>query len=213
MDQALARKGSKTCGSSDTVGETAELRGDKRALKLNSWDTIRVWWAPVLARGKFHIELLPADFPGDRPEGAAAFVAQVRVALNLRFQNAEDRPRVVFVDRGVGFYNPGHGRITQEFKAALADQGLKAFMGHDASAQPGHLSDLMLHETAVAWVRKYEGQTLPRRPWEETAGDFATRLKRIAAAINEDHDVEGLCRGLPPRIEKLFSRQGGKLSK
>ena len=75
----------------------------------------------------------------------------------------------------------------EEFKAALADHGLKAFMGHDASAQPGHLSDLMFHETAVAWARKQEGQTLPRRPWEETADDFATRLKRIAAAINETH--------------------------
>ena len=156
-EQALARKGSRTWGSADTIHLDAELRGDKRALKTNSWDTRRVWWAPMLTRGKLHVEVLPPDFAGDRPDGAEVFVERLRVGLNRRFPNAEG-PRVVFVDRGAGFYNPGDGQITWQFKAALQRHGLRAFMRDDASVQPGHLADLMLHETAVAWIRRQERQ-------------------------------------------------------
>ena len=59
----------------------------------------------------------------------------------------------MFVDRGKGFYHPGTAAITPEFKAALKTCKFKAFWGGDASAQPGHLQELMLHETAVSWLR------------------------------------------------------------
>ena len=36
--------------------------------------------------------------------------------------------------------------------AALEENNLSAFMGADATRQPGDLKDLMLHETAVAWL-------------------------------------------------------------
>ena len=54
------------------------LRGPKRAVKAKSTDTIRVWFVPVLARGKLHLELLPADFPGETERGAEILVAKVR---------------------------------------------------------------------------------------------------------------------------------------
>ena len=129
------------------------LRGDKRAVKMNSWDTLRVWWDPVLARRKLSVVFLPADFPGDRPEGAATFVAKVRAGLSARFRGAS-KPRTVFVDRGAGFYNAGTGGITHEFKAALADHGLRAFMGDDASQQPGSLWEMMLHKNVKSITRK-----------------------------------------------------------
>ena len=87
------------------------LRGDKRAVKMNSWDTLRVWWAPVLARGKLSVVLLPADFPGDRPEGAEPLVSKVRAVLSARFRGAS-KPCTLVVDRGAGFYNAGTGGIT-----------------------------------------------------------------------------------------------------
>ena len=105
-EQALARKAGKTWMSEGYQRHDRNLRGDKRCLKMNSWDTVRVWWAPVLARGKLHVEMLPANFVGDAPDGAAPLVASIRAALNLRFQRVPP-PCVVFVDRGRGFYNAG----------------------------------------------------------------------------------------------------------
>ena len=81
------------------MGDDVNLRGDKRALKMNSWDTQRVWWMPMLTRGKFHVELLLANFPGDRPEGMDVFVAKLRAALNTRFRG-DDVPAIVCADRG-----------------------------------------------------------------------------------------------------------------
>ena len=211
-EQALARKGRRVWCSADALSDDENLLGDKRVLKMKSWDTIRVWWVPVLTRGKLHVEVLPDSFPGDYPDGAETFVARVRASLNIRFQG-QAAPTVLFTDRGAGFYNPGNGRITGEYKAALAAHGLRAFMRDDAAVQPGKLSDLMLHETAVAWIRRMERQTLPKRPWEESAESFATRLKRIVAKVNAKHDLDGLCRSLPARVDKLLAKHGGKLRK
>ena len=86
-------------------------------------------------------------------------------------------------------------------------------MRDNAAVQPGKLSDLMLHETAVAWIRKLERTTLPKRAWEESTDAFASRLKGIVAKINQKHDVDGLCRELPTRVDKLREKQGGKLKK
>ena len=165
-----------------------------------------------MARGQLHVDLLPDDFPGDRREGAAAFVRQVRLSLARRFQ-CNAAPAVLFTDRGAGFYFPGSGAITPEYKAALADAGLVAFMGDCAAVQPGKLSDCLLHETAVAWIRDKERKTLPREPWRETSEQFSRRLKDIVAKINSTFDVGGLCQQLPRRVEQLYSKEGGKLKK
>ena len=162
-EQALARKAGKAWMSEGSQHHDNNLRGDKRALKMNSWDTIRVWWVPVLTRGKLHVDILPDNFAGDHPDGAAPFVAKVRAALNIRFQGATP-PRVLFVDRGCGFYNAGNGAITPEFKAALQEHNLTALMSDDAAQQPGSLQEMMLHETAVAWIRRGLTWTLPAKP-------------------------------------------------
>ena len=163
-----------------------------------------------MSRGRLHVEMLPRAFPGDRPEGAAAFVKRVRAGLNVRFQGTRP-PRVLFTDRGAGFFNPGSGRVTSEYKTALAVDGLRAFMRDDAKVQPGKLGDLMLHETAVSWIRERERKTLPKRPWEETPEQFATRLKGVVADIDAECDVEGLCRKLPGRVQELYEKKGRKL--
>ena len=139
-------------------------------------------------------------------------VAKVRAVLSARFRGAP-QPRTVFVDRGAGFYNAGTGGITPEFKAALADHGLRAFMGDDASQQPGSLWEMMLHETAVSWIRRGLTWTLPPRPWEETPTEFARRLRAVVEDINARHRVEGLCRELPQRVQALHAAQGGRLDK
>ena len=100
-----------------------------------------------------------------------------------------------------------------DIEAALADHGLRAFMGDDASQQPGSLWEMMLHETAVSWIRRGLTWTFPPRPWEETPTEFARRLRAVVEDINARHRVEGLCRELPQRVRALHAAQGGRLDK
>ena len=182
------------------------------ALKQNSWDTERVWWVPVLVRGKLHVELLPAAFPGETPEGAAIMVAMIPRILNARFPNAA-KPRIVFTDRGRGFYHPSTGTITDEYREALRAHGLRPFAGEDASAQPGNISDVLLHETAVAWLRHLLCRSLPAQPWKESREDFATRICQAARHVNADYEVNDLCNEFPERLQELVDLQGDKLRK
>jgi len=38
-------------------------------------------------------------------------------------------------------------------------------------------------------------------------------LKAVAAHVNANYDVDGLCRDLPNRVEELHKRQGDRLGK
>ena len=210
-EMALARKGSKGWCSDGCELSAIKLKGRKELLKQRSWDTRRVWWSPFLMRGRLHVTVFDDAFPREVPEGAKMLVPKIRAAINLRFPGATSKPSWVFVDRGKGFYNTGTGKITNEFKEALRDSRLKAFWGDDASVQPGHLQEMMLHETSVSWLRYRLAQTLPAREWEESSGDFASRLRRCCADINEKLDVDGLCRAFPKRIAQLKENQGGRL--
>ena len=209
---ALARKGGKGWMSKGSQAHSANLRKPKLVAKFNSSDTVRVWWVPILSKGKLHIEHLPDNFPGETEAGAEMMVAKVRAGLNARFPRGA-APRFLFTDRGNGFYNSGSGKITAGYRKALRAHRLKAFFGDDASVHPGELQELMLHETAVAWVRGRLAKTQPKRSWEETLEAYRARLKDCAAFINANYNVDGLCRGLPGRLETLDLLEGDRLSK
>jgi hypothetical protein len=162
-------------------------------------------------RGKLHVEILPPGFPGDTEAGATILIQKVRAALNIRFPDRTDQPSVVAVDRGNGFYVQITGGVTPTYAAALRTHGLRNFMGRNCGAQPGQLGDALLHETAVAWIRHIERKTVPMRAREETYEDFGARIKSIVNHINRNHDVEGLCRGFPKRIQGLVDGKGAKL--
>ena len=135
---------------------------------------------------------------------------KVRAALNVRFPQGA-KPRVLFVDRGKGFYTSSTARITPEFKAALRAHDLTTFMGDDASAQPGTLAQVLLHETAVAWARVQLARTMPKQPWRETREAFGDRLREACRTINAEHNVENLCREFPGRIQHLIDVAGDNL--
>ena len=96
---------------------------------------------------------------------------------------------------------------------ALRCRDLRAFFLADASVQPGQLQEVMLHETAVSWMRDRLTKTLPKRCWEETLEAYRARLKACAAQINSACDVDGLCRVLPSRVMELDRRQGDRPAK
>ena len=208
--QALAQKGGAGWMSSDAKHESVNMRGSKKDLVLAGKECTRVYWMPVLARGKLHLELLGSGFAGDHVSGMPDFVRKLRSSINARFR--ADQPCIVFVDLGGGFYQGGN--ITHEFKQALREHKLKAFHGDDASVQPGHSGDLWPHETAVSWVRERLRLTLPTEPWAETEEDFEGRLKAAATWVNAHHDVDGLCRQMPQRMHDLVHVvKGGRLDK
>ena len=207
---ALGKKRGKGWQSKKSKMKNINLRGKTESYKQIGYGAVRVWWAPILSRGKLHIEILGADFPGETPEGAAVLVGRVRAALNVRFQG-QDAPKVLFTDRGQGFYVKNTGRITDEYKAALREHGLKNYYGDSAAVQPGSLQEVLLHETAVSWIRYRETKTRVTKPWEETLEAYSSRMKRIVQDINDRLDVDGLCRGLPKRLQELVDAEGGRI--
>ena len=94
----------------------------------------------------------------------------------------------------------------------MQDQNLRAMQGEDARLQPGKLGDVLLHETAVSWIRQKLELTLPREPRKETPASYYSRLKRICREINAEYDVDGLCRKWPGRIAQLIRNEGDRLA-
>ena len=82
-------------------------------------------------------------------------------------------------------------------------------------AQPPDIGDVLLHGTAMAWVRAKlakTGQEL-KQPWKEMPRGLGKRLAGIMTDINQNCDVDGLCREFPERLETLKKRKGGRLDK
>ena len=77
--------------------------------------------------------------------------------------------------------------------------------------QPGKFADVLLHETAVSWIRKRAEKSRVRVPWAETVSEFTVRMKGIARDINATHDVDGLCRQLPSILQGAVDRGGDRL--
>ena len=70
----------------DAKHETKNMRGKKQELVLAGKECLRVYWMPVLARGKLHIEMLGSDFRGDHVDGMPLCVCvylPVRVGVCL----------------------------------------------------------------------------------------------------------------------------------
>ena len=167
----------------------------------------------MLCKGKLHVDCFDSDFPGEKPAGASILVERVRSAVNVRFQNADAKPDIIFTDRGRGFYEPSSGVIQPQYKEALRQNGFKAVMGDNAVGQPGHLQDVLLHETAVSWLRHRLSISTPKNCWQETREEYGRRLKRCCDEVNKEYDVEGLCRGYPKRMKTLQDGQGQRLKK
>ena len=210
--QALARKGKKGWVSPDQAEYSRNLKGNEVALKQNSWGIEKIWWIPVMVRGKLHVELLPSTFPGEKPEAVDAAIGKIPGILNVRFPN-ENKPRIVMSDRGPAFYHLGAGKITPDYKESLHRHGLRALTGEDASTQPGGSQEVLLHETAVAWLRRRLAMSLPAKPWLETREEFGARLKEQAAYINNKFNVDALCRAFPLRLDQLIAKEGDRIRK
>ena len=126
-------------------------------------------------------------------------------------------PKVIFSDRGPGFYNPRYGSITSDYDAALRAFGFRPWAGTHACEgprrQPGDVADVLLHETAIPWLkhRLQKSDATVRRPWEETPTHFAQRLAAAVRDLNATCSVEDLRMRWPARLEELVRAKGDRL--
>ena len=102
-------------------------------------------------------------------------------------------PRNVFTDRGTGMYTSS-GKIVEKYRQAIDEAGLTVYWGPDARRQSPDMGDMLLHETAVAWLRRRMRAERPVCvPWEETRVQWAHRAKRVVDHINSHYDVAAPC--------------------
>ena len=165
-------------------------------------------WVPVPTAALAQLVLLARPFP-------SSSAAQARPPVASLFASSFFCPLLCLPgarSTGRGFYFPATGRITEPFKNALEEHRLDGILGDNAQAQPGNMQEVLLHETAVSWMRLRLARTNPQRSWLETREQYGARLKRCCEEVNAELDVEGLCRDFPKRIKLLRDAQGGRIA-
>ena len=96
---------------------------------------------------------------------------------------------------------------------ALVRNGFRAFAGADGSQQPADLADFFLHETVVAWVRKWFSKH-PFKAVEHVDQNlrlFLERLHECERHINDAYDVHGLCHDTVKRLHTLRDLGGARM--
>jgi len=209
QDQAKYGKGKRWI-SEDMRQYSRNYRASPYGGKQQQFGDRKVWWFIVLVRGRVHVEVMGAEWR-QTAEGMAEFVGRLPQVLQRMVGRGQPLPRVVFSDRGPGFYQGSTGHITNGYSTALKANGFRAFAGEDASSQPPDVADVLLHETAVAWLRFYLRKHSFSRSGTLDAQE--ARLREVLAEaeeyINAEYDVEGLCKGLPDRLERLVHETKG----
>ena len=196
--------------SDDARMYSRNLKGPKESLKQCGFESERISWLIVLARGTVAVEMLPEDWVVDGA-GMASAVQRVPQILRNMLGDAALLPRVLFTDRGTGMYVP-NGHVTHHYADAVSKAGLRLYWGANAKQQAPDMGDMLLHETAVSWFRSKMKREKPVvLPWEETREQWEARATRCVQAINEEYDVAGLCRAFPARMLECQEKAGDKL--
>ena len=215
FEQMLARKNKrKRLMSPDAADKSQNMGGSKTAEKQCSWGDTRVWFGVAMARGKMAVAVFTnADYPGENMRGAAMFIDRLPAMLDDMFGARSPKPRMIFSDRGPGFYHKTHGTITRDYDVACRRHGFKPWAGTNCKtgphAQPPDIADWLPHETAISWLRAGLIKSMATVPvaWEETPQEFERRLHGVAKSINSHFDVPGLCREVPERLDDLILRR------
>ena len=104
--------------------------------------------------------------------------------------------------------------MNPEYKTGLQKAGLRAFMGEDNKIQPGQLQDLMLHETAVSWLRKKLMANGPAKPCKGgSQNSFARVLSRNKRRTPCGRSFQEVPRQTAGAKRKGGGREGDRLKK
>jgi len=191
-DQMVSSFGkAKRWGSADARNEPKNLRSSPYTNKTTQWGDVKLWWFIVLARGRVHVEVMGRDWI-QHGAGQAKLVERLPKILKKMLGHSETLPDTVFSDRGPGFYHPSRGTINPYYAEALTKFGFSPWAGDHALWQPGDIPDLLLHETAVSWVRKFLRQHPVKlgENMDRNIGRVEEKLLEAVDHINTHYEVE-----------------------
>ena len=120
--------------------------------------------------------------------------------------------RVLMSDCGTGMYAPS-GHVVAAYDCAVRECGFKLFWGPDAKRESPDMPDLLLHETAVSWLRGVLRRTKPDAvPWLETPAPWSRRMMKALDECNRASDAEGPRMQFTERVEECLAEGGARLS-
>ena len=213
--QRTAENKKKRLISPGSSNSSANLGGSSTADKQCSFGDTRVFFGAVLTRGVFGVVVFTEkdEFPGETPEGAGILVRRLPALLDRMLGRSAKKPRMIFTDRGPGFFHRRWGTITSDYEVALREHKFQTWTGTNAlkgpRGQPGDIGDMLLHETAISWLRRQEEKSRPVLPWEETPQEFAARLQRAVDHINTTFKVRAMSLEFPDRLDLLVNKTKG----
>jgi hypothetical protein len=193
------------------TSDSRNLRSSPYVNKTLQWGDERIWRNISLTQGKVHVEVLPDGW--SQWNGQADIVAMLPGVLRKMLGRGATLPDVIFTDRGPGYFRPSSGTIHASCLAALNEHGFTPWAGEHSKWQPPDLADVLLHETAVSWIRKYLKQHPVRlvHRMDENKKRVAAVLKDACDHINEHYKVDNLCSDLPDRLKDLVEGEGERL--
>ena len=212
FDQRMASYGKgKRWMSHDARDDSRNMRSSPYVNKTLQWGDKRVWWYIFLTQGQVHVEVLPDGW--SQWDGQAKVVEMLPRILRKMLGRDATYPDHVFTDRGPGYYNPSSATISPDYLAALKQQGLKPWAGDHGKWQPPDLPDVLLHETAVSWIRKFLKQHPVKlgQSVEVNTDLLKAVLQEACDNINNYYEVEDLCNDLPERLKALVETGGERL--
>ena len=141
-----------------------------------------------MARGCVHFEVMDDGWT-QTGEGMAALVDKLEAILRSMLGNPAQLPRVLFSDRGPGFYQSSTGHIVGAYHKALTTTSFRPYAGVDASHQPPDIPDVLPHETVAGWARSYmvkrplrKGQGVPAMQTGEPSPKWTGRHEQVAVS-------------------------------
>ena len=210
LKQKQVLKRGKRWVSDDALGDSRNLPEPDTALKQRSWEGRKVNWVIILARGQIGVDILPEDWVLDG-EGMAMVIRRLTGRLRDMLGAEARLPRVLMTDRGTGMYAPS-GQAVRAFENAAAMNKFRLLWGSDAKQQAPDMPDLLLHETAVSWLRNVLRRTKPEcPPWKESLVQWSRRMLQAVAETNLMHDVESLCNQFPSRVDDCLAADGERI--
>ena len=211
-DFEQATRGTKGYISADARAYSRNLRRPKQWATQCSWGDRRIWWVLVMSRGRMAVEVMPEGWKDDAA-GMGHFARRVPSILNLGSSAA--KPKVLYSDRGPGMFVPRTGQATGSYAEGMEAAGLCLYIGADASAQPSDLADFLLHETAIACLkRNLNAAASPEsKPWQETHKQFQKRVSRVVREANKKCEFRLLCCEYLTRLEELVTKKADRLKK
>ena len=197
--------------SEDSRLYSRNLRASPYAGKQERWGDKRQWWFVVLFRGLVHFEFMPDGWE-QTGDGMAHFIAKLPGILASRLGD-DAMPRVIFSDRGPGFYQSSSGHIVATYAQALQAHGFRPFAGSDASGQPPDVPDVLLHETVVGWTRSYLKKHPAKRSTDLAANVAGWReaMAECRRHLEAERDIDDPCRSFPGRLRAPIASRGERL--